>query len=351
MTRAIIRWSAENRWVVLLAAAAVVLFAVYTLRHDPGRRDPRPLRHAGHRLLALGPEPRHHRGPGHLSDRDRPPRRAEACKTIRGFSDFGFSYVYVIFEDGTDIYWARSRVLEYLSKIQPRLPEGVRTELGPDATGVGWVFQYALVDETGRTLARRAAHLPGLDAALSRCSPCRASPRSRASAASQKQYQVTVDPNRLAAYGLALDGGRRRDPREQQRRRRRACSSWPAASTWCAAAATSTLGRGHRADRRARDRRQGTPVLLRDVAAGRARPRDPARRRRPRRPAATRSAASSSCATARTRCDVIDARQERLRGDRAVAARGREDRHDLRPLGADRARDRHAAARASCWRW
>ncbi|MDP2910781.1 MAG: efflux RND transporter permease subunit, partial [Candidatus Omnitrophota bacterium] len=71
---------------------------------------------------------------------------APKVKAIRGFSEFGFSYVYIIFEDGTDIYWARSRVLEYLSKIIPQLPEGVRTELGPDATGVGWVFQYALVD-------------------------------------------------------------------------------------------------------------------------------------------------------------------------------------------------------------
>src|SRR3989442_806903 len=71
-------------------------------------------------------------------------------KAIRGFSDFGYSYVYVIFKDGTDLYWARSRVLEYLSKILPRLPQGVQTELGPDATGVGWVFQYALVDETGK---------------------------------------------------------------------------------------------------------------------------------------------------------------------------------------------------------
>src|ERR1041385_5255061 len=63
-------------------------------------------------------------------------------KDIRGFSDFGYSYVYVVFEEGTDIYWARSRTLEYLSNVLPRLPQGVRTELGPDATGVGWVFQY-----------------------------------------------------------------------------------------------------------------------------------------------------------------------------------------------------------------
>ena len=71
-------------------------------------------------------------------------------KDIRGLSTFGASYVYVIFEDGTDIYWARSRVLEYLSKITPKLPEGVNTELGPDATGVGWVYQYALKDTSGK---------------------------------------------------------------------------------------------------------------------------------------------------------------------------------------------------------
>src|ERR1700746_683506 len=70
---------------------------------------------------------------------------APKVKDVRGFSDFGYSYVYIIFEDGTDIYWARSRTLEYLSKIQGRLPAEVKTELGPDATGVGWVFQYALV--------------------------------------------------------------------------------------------------------------------------------------------------------------------------------------------------------------
>jgi Cu(I)/Ag(I) efflux system membrane protein CusA/SilA len=70
-------------------------------------------------------------------------------KTIRGFSDFGYSYVYVLFEDGTDPYWARSRVAEFLPKIQARLPPEVRTELGPDAAGVGWVFEYALVDESG----------------------------------------------------------------------------------------------------------------------------------------------------------------------------------------------------------
>src|SRR5690349_1409541 len=78
---------------------------------------------------------------------------APKVKDVRGFSDFGFSYVYIIFEEGTDIYWARSRTLEYLAKILPRLPQDVKTEIGPDATGVGWVFQYALVDRGGHNLS------------------------------------------------------------------------------------------------------------------------------------------------------------------------------------------------------
>src|SRR6202162_4695891 len=71
-------------------------------------------------------------------------------KDIRGFSDFGYSYVYVVFEDGTDLYWARSRTLEYLNSILPRLPQGVQTELAKDATAVGWIYEYALVDKTGK---------------------------------------------------------------------------------------------------------------------------------------------------------------------------------------------------------
>ena len=70
--------------------------------------------------------------------------------SVRGLSDYGFSYVYVIFDEGTDIYWARSRVLEYMSKIAGKLPEGISPQLGPDATGVGWAFEYALVDKTGQ---------------------------------------------------------------------------------------------------------------------------------------------------------------------------------------------------------
>jgi len=80
------------------------------------------------------------------------------AKTVRGFSFFGDSFVYVLFEDGTDLYWARSHVLEYLNQVQGRLPATAKPALGPDATGVGWIFQYALVDRTGKNdLAQLAA--------------------------------------------------------------------------------------------------------------------------------------------------------------------------------------------------
>jgi copper/silver efflux system protein len=127
---------------------------------------------------------------------------APKVKDVRGFSDFGYSYVYVIFEEGTDIYWARSRTLEYLSKILPRLPQGVQTELGPDATGVGWVFQYALVSDAGHNLAElrslqdwflryQLQAVPG----VAEVAPLGGFVR---------QYQVNVDPNRLAAHGVPI---------------------------------------------------------------------------------------------------------------------------------------------------
>lgn len=125
-------------------------------------------------------------------------------KDIRGFSDFGYSYVYIIFEDGTDIYWARSRTLEYLSNILPKLPQGVNVELARDETAVGWIFQYALVDTTGkRNLAELRSlqdwhlryelqSLPG----VAEVAPVGGFVR---------QYQVNLDPNALAAYKVSID--------------------------------------------------------------------------------------------------------------------------------------------------
>src|SRR6202521_1025996 len=128
---------------------------------------------------------------------------APNVKTVRGFSDFGYSYVYVIFKDGTDLYWARSRTLEYLSGVLPRLPEGVKAELGPDATGLGWVYQYALIDTTGKlSLADLRSYqdwylryyLKAVQG-VAEVAPV---------GGFTKQYQVNVDPNRLKAYGIPI---------------------------------------------------------------------------------------------------------------------------------------------------
>lgn len=128
---------------------------------------------------------------------------APRVKTVRGFSDFGFSYVYAIFDDGTDIYWARSRVLEYMQQITGRLPEGVNPVLGPDATGVGWVYTYALVDETGR---HDLAYLRTLQDWYIRYAL--ASVEGVAEVASVggfvKQYQINIDPNRMSGYGISI---------------------------------------------------------------------------------------------------------------------------------------------------
>ncbi|HEX8441784.1 CusA/CzcA family heavy metal efflux RND transporter, partial [Archangium sp.] len=116
---------------------------------------------------------------------------------------FGMSFVYVIFEDGTDMYWARSRVLEYLDTAKSKLPEGVMPSLGPDATGVGWVFQYALVDETGKTDLQQLRSLQDWNIRYALESvPGVAEVASLGGYV--KQYQVDVDPNRLRAYGVTL---------------------------------------------------------------------------------------------------------------------------------------------------
>jgi len=128
---------------------------------------------------------------------------APKVKAVRGFSDFGFSYVYVIFEDGTDIYWARTRVLEYLSNTLPTLPEGVKTQLGPDATGVGWVFQYALVDRTGKNdLAQLRSFQDWYLRYWLRSVPGVAEVASIGGF--QKQYQILVKPNALVAYNIPI---------------------------------------------------------------------------------------------------------------------------------------------------
>ncbi|MBA4757993.1 efflux RND transporter permease subunit [Sphingosinicella sp.] len=123
------------------------------------------------------------------------------ARVVRGYSFVGDSFVYVLFEDGTDLYWARSRVLEYLSQVQSRLPEGAKASLGPDATGVGWIYEYALVDKSGR---HDLAELRSLQDWFLRFE-LKAVP-GVAEVASiggmVRQYQVVVDPTKLAAYGV-----------------------------------------------------------------------------------------------------------------------------------------------------
>jgi Cu(I)/Ag(I) efflux system membrane protein CusA/SilA len=128
---------------------------------------------------------------------------APRVKTVRGFSDFGYSYVYVIFQDGTDLYWARSRIMEYLSSVLPRLPEGVKTELGPDATALGWVYQYALVDTSGQhSLADLRSYQDWYLSYYLRSVPGVA--EVAPIGGYTRQYQVNLDPNRLRAYGIPV---------------------------------------------------------------------------------------------------------------------------------------------------
>ncbi|HMA28688.1 MAG TPA: efflux RND transporter permease subunit, partial [Thermoanaerobaculia bacterium] len=199
----IIRFSAENKYLVIALYAIIIILAVGVIRRTPLDAIPDL---SDTQVIIYS---RWDRSPDILEDQVTYPivtslLGAPKVKTIRGFSDFGFSYVYVIFEDGTDLYWARSRVLEYLSKIQGKLPAGVTTELGPDATSVGWVFQYALVDTSGKNstqdlrsyqdwfLRYAVQAVPGVAEVAT-------------IGGTQKQYQVTVDPNTLAAYGLPLE--------------------------------------------------------------------------------------------------------------------------------------------------
>jgi len=202
MIEKIIEFSAKNKYIVIIFAAAAIVGAIYAIRSIPLDAIPDL---SDTQVIIYS---KWDRSPDVIEDQVTYPivtamLGAPKVKAIRGYSDFGFSYVYVIFKDGTDIYWARSRTLEYLSKITPRLPQGVQTEMGPDATGVGWVYQYALVDKSGKNdLAQLRSFqdwymrywlqgVPGVAEVASL-------------GGFQKQYQVNVNPNALQAYNIPL---------------------------------------------------------------------------------------------------------------------------------------------------
>ncbi|MGH9422087.1 MAG: efflux RND transporter permease subunit, partial [Thermoanaerobaculia bacterium] len=198
----VIRWCATNRGLVVVVVAVLVAVGVWSIQHIaidalPDLSDTQVIIFS-----------KWDRSPDIVEDQVTYPITtallgAPHVKAIRGFSDFGYSYVYVIFDEGTDIYWARSRVLEYLSKVQSTLPQGVETSLGPDATGVGWVFQYALVDTSGQ---HSLADLRSLQDWHIRYE-LQAVP-GVAEVASVggfvRQYQITVNPQKLASYGIPL---------------------------------------------------------------------------------------------------------------------------------------------------
>ena len=203
MIAQVIRWSVTNRFLVLLLTAMLVGWGLYSLRATPLDAIP-DLSDVQVIIKTSYPG----QAPQVVEDQVTYPLTTAMLAVpkavnVRGYSFFGDSYVYVIFEDGTDLYWARSRVLEYLSQVASRLPEGARPALGPDATGVGWVFEYALVDRTGRHdlaelrslqdwfLKFELQTVPGVAEVAT-------------IGGMVKQYQVVVDPDRLRAYGMPL---------------------------------------------------------------------------------------------------------------------------------------------------
>jgi Cu(I)/Ag(I) efflux system membrane protein CusA/SilA len=203
MINKLIEFCAHNKFIVLLFVTMATIMGVWSMRNVtldaiPDLSDTQVIIYS-----------RWDRSPDIIEDQVTYPiisamLGVPKVKDIRGFSDFGFSYIYIIFEEGTDLYWARSRTLEYLSNITPKLPQGVNVELARDETAVGWVYQYALVDTTGK---RNLAELRSLQdwhlryALQSVPGVAEVAPVG----GFVRQYQVNVDPNALLAYKIPID--------------------------------------------------------------------------------------------------------------------------------------------------
>ena len=201
MLQRVIDFSLKNKFIVLLATVALVLGGVYAVRHIP--LDAIPDLSDTQVIIYT---PWEGQAPNIVEDQVTYPITTKMLsvprqKAVRGYSFYGFSFVYVIFEDGTDPYWARSRVLEYLSSLSGQLPKGVTPSLGPDATGVGWAFMYS-INSTNRDLAELRSYqdwylkyqLTAVEGVSEVASV----------GGFVKQYQVTVDPTKLRAYNLSL---------------------------------------------------------------------------------------------------------------------------------------------------
>ena len=203
MIERIIRWSIANRLLVLMLTGFITVGGIYSIRQTPIDALP-DLSDVQVIIKTSFPG----QAPQVVEDQVTYPLTTAMLSvpkavTVRGYSFFGDSYVYIIFEDGTDLYWARSRVLEYLNQVASQLPEGASSALGPDATGVGWVFEYALVDRSGKHdlaqlrslqdwfLKYELQTLPGVAEVATVGGMVR-------------QYQVVVDPDKLRAFGITL---------------------------------------------------------------------------------------------------------------------------------------------------
>ena len=202
MIARLIRWSIVNRFLVLLATVMLSAWGVYALLRTPLDALP-DLSDVQVIIRTTYPG----QAPRIVENQITYPLTTTmlsvpGAKTVRGYSFFGDSFVYVLFEDGTDLYWARSRVLEYLNQVQSRLPPGAKASLGPDATGVGWIYQYALVDRSGTQDAGQLRALQDWFLKFElKTVPNVAEVASVGGMV--RQYQILLDPDKLAAYGIA----------------------------------------------------------------------------------------------------------------------------------------------------
>lgn len=201
MIAGLIHWSVHNRFLVLLSTLILLGLGLWAVRNTPIDALPDL---SDVQVIVRTPYPG--QAPQIVEDQITYPIASKmlsvpGATTVRGYSMFGDSYVYVLFKDGTDLYWARSRVLEYLSQLQAQLPSAARPALGPDATGVGWIYQYALVDRTGR---HDLSQLRALQDWFIRyeLAPLTDVAEVATIGGMVKQFQVVVDPVRLAASGI-----------------------------------------------------------------------------------------------------------------------------------------------------
>src|SRR5438045_1147928 len=201
MIAKLIRWSIDNRFLVLLASLIVVLWGLWSFTRTPLDAIP-DLSDVQVIIRTTFPG----QAPQIVENQVTYPLTTTmlsvpGAKSVRGYSMFGDSFVYILFDDGTDPYWARSRVLEYLNQVQARLPAQAKPSLGPDATGVGWVYEYALVDRTGRMDLSQLRALQ--DWFLKYELKSVANVAEVATVGGMvRQYQVVLDPARLRAYNI-----------------------------------------------------------------------------------------------------------------------------------------------------